>query len=127
MDFCNIGRGLAASFTAMLALAAALPARAGDAAAASQVEEAVARILLLDADPAYGEYLGGECVTCHQASGTAGGIPLIAGLPAGYMVRALSEYKFGLRDNNVMKLMATRLADDEVAALAAYFAQIRKD
>ncbi|MET3660394.1 c-type cytochrome [Aquamicrobium ahrensii] len=111
----------------MLVFTVASPARAGDATAASQVEEAVVRTLLLDADPAYGEYLGGECVTCHRTSGASGGVPPIAGLPAGYTVRALSEYKFGLRDNNVMKLMATRLADDEVAALAAYFAQIRKD
>jgi cytochrome c len=38
-------------------------------------------VLAMEGDPDYGEYLAGECVTCHQASGHADGIPSIVGLP----------------------------------------------
>lgn len=92
--------------------------QAGEAAVDGEVEA----ILALPGDPAYGAYLGGECVTCHRASGTAPGIPQIAGLPRNHFVRALVEYRSGLRDNEVMRTTAGRLKDDEIAALAAHFA-----
>ncbi|WP_210211830.1 c-type cytochrome [Aquibium carbonis] len=104
-----------------------LPANASDnAALALEVEHAVTRILALDGDPAYGEYLGGECVTCHQASGAASGIPPIHGLPVDYTVQAMVEYKLGTRTNPVMKLMTARLSDEEIAALAVYIADMEE-
>lgn len=93
-----------------------------DGATAAEVERLTSDILSLDGDPAYGEYLGGECVTCHQRSGASDGIPPITGLPVDYAVRALVEYKLGIRGNEVMKLMTARLDEEEIAALAAYFA-----
>lgn len=93
-----------------------------DAALMLEVEHVTTRILSLNGDAAYGEYLGAECVTCHQQSGGGNGIPPIRGLPVDYTVPALVEYKLGLRDNNVMRLMTARLGDEEIAALAAYFA-----
>ena len=95
-----------------------------EAELAIEVEHAVTRILALDGDPAYGEYLGGECVTCHQASGAASGIPPIRGLPVDYTVQAMVEYKLGARPNPVMKLMTSRLSDEEIAALAVYMADM---
>ena len=74
-----------------------------------------------EGDPEYGEYLAGECVTCHQPSGHADGIPSIVGLPKDYFVRALFEYKTNVRSNEVMKLRVANLANEEIAALAAYF------
>ena len=47
--------------------------------------------------------------------------------PADYTVQALVEYKLGVRTNNVMQLMTSRLADAEIAALAAYFEDIETD
>lgn len=124
--------GFAASLlrgAAVAGLVSATPALAdqpadaeSDAVIALEVEHAVTRILSIDGDPAFGEYLGGECVTCHQQSGEGSSIPPIRGLPADYTVQALVEYKLGARDNNVMKLMTARLGDEEIAALAAYFA-----
>lgn len=96
-------------------------------ALALEAEHTVTRILSLEGDPAYGEYLGGECVTCHRQSGGSSGIPPIRGLPADYTVQALVEYKLGIRENDVMKLMTARLADDEIASLAAYFAEGASD
>jgi cytochrome c len=100
---------------------AASLATAEEATVPPEVDSAVARILSIDGDAAYGEYLGGECVTCHQQSGDASSIPAIRGLPAAYTVQALVEYRLGLRSNEVMKLVSARLKDEEIAALAAYF------
>jgi cytochrome c553 len=75
------------------------------------------------ADLALGEYLSAECVTCHQISGkSTGGIPSIVGLTEEWLVHALLEYKAGKRDNEVMRNIAARLGDEEIASLAAYFA-----
>ncbi|MBX2883392.1 MAG: c-type cytochrome [Granulosicoccus sp.] len=87
----------------------------------SAMSPEVEQILSLDADPDYGEYLAAECATCHSGSSASGGVPPIKGLPRPYFIQALLEYKNGVRDNSVMKLMAGNLGDDELAALAAYF------
>lgn len=100
---------------------------AAAASLALDVEHTATRVLSLDGDAAYGEYLGGECATCHRQSGDGGSIPPIRGLPADYAVRALVEYKLGARNNNVMKLMAGRLSDEEIAALAAYFSGLESE
>lgn len=80
-------------------------------------------ILALKGDRAFGEYLASECVTCHQATGkSTGGVPPIVGWPPKQFVLAMHAYKQKLRPNPVMQMMASRLADEEIAALAAYFA-----
>lgn len=78
-------------------------------------------ILGLVGDPEYGNYLSGECVTCHQISGGDDGIPSIIGWLAEDFVTALHAYKNEHRPHPVMQLMAKRLSDEEIAALAAYF------
>ena len=75
----------------------------------------------MEGDPEYGEYLAGECVTCHQETGHADGIPSIVGVPKDYFIRALFEYKNNIRSNEVMKLRVANLTNEEIAALAAYF------
>jgi len=121
---------IAVAMAAQGILAATVPGAAnaeqaspGDAAAAVDVERAVTRILSIDGDAAYGEYLGSECVTCHRLSGAGDGIPPIVGLRVDYFVQALVEYRVGIRANEVMRLRTARLADDEIAALATYFSQ----
>ncbi|PVA10709.1 cytochrome C [Pelagivirga sediminicola] len=78
-------------------------------------------ILALVGDPEYGEYLSSECVSCHQADGSAQGIPSITGWPTEDFVAAMHAYKARLRPHPVMQMMAGRLSDEEIAALAAYF------
>ena len=73
------------------------------------------------ADVAFGEYLAGECVTCHQRSGKTNGIPSIVGWPRESFVAVLNSYRVKERDNVVMQTIAARLKEDEVEALAAYF------
>lgn len=79
----------------------------------------------LEGDPEYGEYIAGECVTCHQVSGKEDGIPSITGWPKENFIHALVEYKSKLRANPVMQTVTNRLGDEEMAALAAYFATLK--
>ena len=81
-------------------------------------------ILAIQGDPAYGEYLSSECKTCHQASGADQGIPSITNWPAEDFVLAMHAYKRQIRPHPVMQMMAGRLSDEEIAALAAYFETI---
>lgn len=78
-------------------------------------------ILALVGDPEYGEYLSGECTTCHQATGGDDGIPSITLWPEDQFVVAMHAYKTKKRNHPVMQMIAGRLGDDEIAALAAYF------
>jgi len=80
-----------------------------------------AKILALSGDPEYGEYLSGECVSCHQIDGSADGIPSVTGWPTEDFVVAMHAYKSKLRPHPVMQMMAGRLNGEEIAALAAYF------
>lgn len=85
-------------------------------------DAAVSAVLSISTDPDYGEYLAGECVTCHQDKSGDGGVPRIHGLPMSYLVLALLEYRDGTRPNDVMRLMSAHLGDGEIAALALHFA-----
>jgi len=78
-------------------------------------------ILAIVGDSEYGEYLASECMTCHQTSGANDGIPGINGWPTEDFVVAMHAYKQKLRPHPVMQMMAGRLSDEEIAALAAYF------
>jgi len=83
--------------------------------------EVSSEILALKGDPDYGEYLSGECVTCHRADGGDEGIPSITGWPADDFVVALHAYRSKHRDNEAMRMVTSRLSDEEIAGLAAYF------
>ncbi|MBE1284113.1 MAG: c-type cytochrome [Rhodobacteraceae bacterium] len=78
-------------------------------------------ILAIVGDPDYGEYLSTECTTCHQVDGEYDGIPVITGWYEEDFVLAMHAYKEKIRPHPVMHMMAARLSDEEIAALAAYF------
>ena len=86
--------------------------------------EVAAAILAIEGDPDYGEYLSGECVTCHQVDGADEGIPSITGWNEDDFVIALHAYRAKHRANPAMQLVAARLSDEEIAGLAAFFAKI---
>ena len=71
---------------------------------------------------AYGEYLSGECVTCHRLDDSASQIPSIFGWSEDRFVEILAMYKNGNRENPAMRNVAASLGDEEMAALARYFA-----
>ena len=92
--------------------------------AAAVDHEVAPEILAIVGDPAYGEYLSGDCTSCHQTSGEASGIPSITNWPTEDFVVAMHAYKDGVRTHPVMQMMAGRLSNEEIAALAAYLADI---
>lgn len=73
---------------------------------------------------AYGEYLASECVTCHQLSGASRDIPSIIGWPENQFLAVLFAYKNKDRESEVMQTIAGRLSNNEMKALAAYFASL---
>ncbi len=80
--------------------------------------------LAIVGDPDYGNYLSSECTTCHQTDGQDTGIPSITGWPEEDFVVAMHAYKVKVRPHPVMQMMTARLTDEEIAALAAYFASL---
>lgn len=80
----------------------------------------IAAILEIEGDVAYGEYLSSECTACHRAIGGEG-IPSIAGVAPSVFIMGLTAYRNGEREHPVMNMVASRLGDEEIAALAAFF------
>ena len=76
------------------------------------------------ADVGYGEYLAGECVTCHRNQGA--GIPKINGIEAETFVTIMQAYRSKALNNNVMQMVAGRLDDEQIISLAAYFSSLPK-
>lgn len=83
-------------------------------------------ILALVGDPEYGEYLSGECTACHSPHGDDVGIPSIVLWPEEDFVVAMQAYKHKKRNHPVMQMVAGRLGDEEIASLAAYFANLEE-
>ena len=115
---CRQRRGIALALTCALAL----PGGAHQAHADEPVLSA--EVLAIVGDRDYGEYLSSDCKTCHQVDGSYDGIPSITHWHEEDFVIAMHAYKQKLRPHPVMQMMAARLSDEEIAALAAYFATI---
>jgi cytochrome c553 len=75
---------------------------------------------------AYGRHLAQECTSCHKLDGTSNGIPPIIGRPVEEFTAALKAFQDGLRTNAAMVSVAQSLDDDQVKALALYFASLGK-
>ena len=64
------------------------------------------------------------CAACHTADGSRGSPanPILQGQHADYLVKQLSEFKNGKRDNAIMKGFAATLSDDDARNVAAFYA-----
>lgn len=65
------------------------------------------------------------CAACHGPDGnkpSAPDQPVLAGQYYDYLVRALSDYKAGHRNNPIMKGFAAQLSKQDIEDLAAWFA-----
>lgn len=64
------------------------------------------------------------CAACHTADGSRGSPanPILQGQHPEYLVKQLSEFKSGKRDNAVMKGFATALSDEDMKNVAAFYA-----
>ena len=86
-------------------LAAAVPAVAGDAAAGKEKSK--------------------TCAACHGPDGNspAADFPRLAGQHYDYLLRAISDYKSGVRKSAIMMPMVDKLTRRDMEDLAAYFSQ----
>ena len=67
------------------------------------------------------------CASCHGADGGGNeqtGFPRLAGLNANYIESQLHAYKQGQRKNPVMSGMAAPLTEQDIKAVAAYYAAL---
>lgn len=78
-------------------------------------------------DPVLGAYLAGECLTCHQLGGSDHPVPSIVNWAEADFVAVMDSYRRQIRPHPVMQMVAGRLSDEEIAALAAFFATVDVD
>lgn len=67
------------------------------------------------------------CISCHGDKGQgneAAGYPYLAGQPIAYLVRQLQNFSNKRRNNPVMQPFASALSEDEIKAVASYYAQL---
>ena len=79
----------------------------------------------LAGNPAAGQAKSKTCVVCHGADGNSASaeFPRIAGQPADYLVKALKDYKSGLRKNAIMAPQAANLSVRDMEDLAAFYSR----
>ena len=70
-----------------------------------------------------GRYLAQECMTCHRSATGGSTIPNIFGMAEKTFADVIRAYRDKRLGNAVMQNIAERLKDDEIEALAAYFAR----
>jgi cytochrome c553 len=75
---------------------------------------------------AYGQHLARECTACHRLDGVDNGIPSIIGWPAETFISTMKFYSDGARTNPVMVSVVSSLSDEQLKALAAFFASVPK-
>jgi len=80
------------------------------------------------ADAAAGKTVAARCIACHGMNGEGNAAmvaPKLAGQHEVYLVSALKAYKNGARNNPLMSPMAKPLTDDDIANVAAHYANIK--
>jgi cytochrome c553 len=73
-----------------------------------------------------GRYLAAECLTCHRTATATGTIPNIFGMSAPRFTTLIKAYRDKQLPNPVMQNIAGRLKDEDIEALAAYFAATKR-
>lgn len=113
MKCFRLFRGQAPALGLLLSLAALLPiaAAAQDAAATLHLRT-----------------LASSCASCHGSNGKAvdgSTVPSLAGIPRETMIASMTGFKNGSRPATVMHQLAKGFTDDQIGALATYFAAVR--
>jgi cytochrome c553 len=78
-------------------------------------------------DTAAGRKKALMCQTCHGLDGVAKqpNTPNLSGQVESYIVKALTDFKEGLRANEMMSVVIQNLKDEDIADLAAYYSSIK--
>lgn len=86
---------------------------------------------LAQGDAKAGEKHISTCIGCHSIPGykasfpSVYSVPLIAGQSEKYLVNALMAYRKGDRSHPTMQAIAGSLSDQDIADIAAYFADFK--
>ncbi len=73
-----------------------------------------------------GKAKASSCAGCHGAKGEGKGkFPHIAGLDEKKFVQDLEDYKAGKRPDAMMKGIASKLSEEDMQNLAAYYASLK--
>lgn len=75
-------------------------------------------------DLAKGQALATTCQACHTADGSRGlpANPILQGQHPEYLVKQLTEFKSGKRNNAIMMGFAATLSDEDMRHVAAFYA-----
>ena len=78
-------------------------------------------------DVAAGKKKAAQCQTCHGMDGLSKlpEAPNLAGQTAYYLNKALTDFKGGVRKNEMMTVVIEPLTPADIADLAAYYASIK--
>ncbi len=95
-----------------------------DRASAEQLKKDVGRVLVEQGRLSDGVV---ACVACHRGSGEGdaeSAFGNLTGLTEAYLAKQLSDYRSGVRENRVMQVIAAKLTDADIAALASYYSKL---
>jgi cbb3-type cytochrome c oxidase subunit III len=87
--------------------------------AANESQPAAAKV-----DPAKGQAISAQvCGACHTADGSRGSPanPILQGQHPEYLVKQLTEFKAGKRENAIMKGFASALSEEDMKNVAAFY------
>jgi cytochrome c553 len=110
------------AFVASLLNSTLLPAAMAVALVSGGAHAADAKIVQGDAKK--GEVASQACQACHVADGSRGAptYPILQGQIPQYIVKQLTEFKEGKRQNAIMNGMAAALSPDQMRDIAAFYA-----
>ncbi|HEY8683768.1 MAG TPA: c-type cytochrome [Rhodanobacter sp.] len=109
---------------AAAASTAAKPATAASTAPAAAASTPVVAAAIKPGDATAGQAKAAACGACHGMDGNSSDAqyPKLAGQSEQYIVRQLTDFKSGKRQNPIMLGMATTLSEQDMHDVGAYFA-----
>ncbi len=82
---------------------------------------------LAKGDAVAGKAKAASCTGCHGANGEGKAPnPALAGKTDDQIEHALKDYKSGKRSNGVMKAFASKLSEQDMENIAAYYSSLKK-
>lgn len=76
-----------------------------------------------DGDPVEGRKKAQSCLTCHRKGNIVHGekTPIISGQYQDYLIKALEDYRSGIRQHLIMNQLAAELTDKDIANITAFY------
>lgn len=113
------------SASLLTCLSLACGALAAVASAPAYAAEAAPAAVIAPPDVTKGAAIStAVCAACHTNDGSRGSatFPILQGQHPGYIVKQLTEFKAGKRDNAIMKSIASALSAEDMRNVAAFYA-----